>query len=56
MIYKEIPIDQEGKWEGEIDEFAKERGYKNVGIYSVTYSFVWMGDGEERERGSRVLS
>ena len=30
VIYKEIPIDQDGQWEKEIDAFAKERGYKNV--------------------------
>lgn len=31
VIYKRIPIDAEDKWKEEIDAFAKERGYKNVG-------------------------
>ena len=30
VIYREFPIDSEGKWEKDIDVFAKERGYKNV--------------------------
>lgn len=30
VIYKEIPIEEDGKWEGEVEVFAKERGYKNV--------------------------
>ncbi|EJT49017.1 hypothetical protein A1Q1_01928 [Trichosporon asahii var. asahii CBS 2479] len=29
VVYKRIPIDEDGKWKGEIDTFAKERGYKN---------------------------
>jgi 1,2-dihydroxy-3-keto-5-methylthiopentene dioxygenase len=35
IVYRSIPIDAEGKWQGEIDMFAKERGYKNVG-HSLT--------------------
>lgn len=31
VVYRYIPIDNDGKWEKEIDVFAKERGYKNVG-------------------------
>lgn len=34
VIYKRIPIDDEGDWKSEIDAFAKERGYKNVGTAS----------------------
>jgi hypothetical protein len=30
VVYREFPIDSEGKWEKDIDVFAKERGYKNV--------------------------
>lgn len=30
VIYHSIPIDSQGEWEGKIDVFAKERGYKNV--------------------------
>ncbi|WWC97274.1 1,2-dihydroxy-3-keto-5-methylthiopentene dioxygenase [Kwoniella sp. B9012] len=36
VIYKEIPIDEEKKWEKEIDEFAIQRGYKNRDQITVT--------------------
>lgn len=31
-----IPIDDEGKWEQQINEVAKERGYKNRDAINVT--------------------
>lgn len=30
VLSNSIPIDEEGQWQKEIDEFAKARGYKNV--------------------------
>lgn len=36
VIYRRIPIDSEGVWESKIDEFAKERGYKNRDRITVT--------------------
>lgn len=30
VIYHNIPIDAEGQWKKAIDQFAEERGYKNV--------------------------
>lgn len=32
VVYSSIPIDEEGRWQKEIDEFAKDRGYKNVRV------------------------
>ncbi|KAL1408902.1 1,2-dihydroxy-3-keto-5-methylthiopentene dioxygenase [Vanrija albida] len=36
VTYRSIPIDAEGKWQAEIDEFAKERSYKNRDQITVT--------------------
>ncbi|ORX34904.1 Acireductone dioxygenase ARD family [Kockovaella imperatae] len=36
VFYQQIPIDQEGRWETSIDEFAKGRGYKNRDRITVT--------------------
>ncbi|OWZ45870.1 1,2-dihydroxy-3-keto-5-methylthiopentene dioxygenase 1 [Cryptococcus neoformans c8] len=36
VTYQRIPIDPEGAWESKIDEFAKERGYKNRDRITVT--------------------
>ncbi|ADV24520.1 1,2-dihydroxy-3-keto-5-methylthiopentene dioxygenase [Cryptococcus gattii Ru294] len=36
VIYRRISIDSEGVWESKIDEFAKERGYKNRDRITVT--------------------
>ncbi|OXH71593.1 1,2-dihydroxy-3-keto-5-methylthiopentene dioxygenase [Cryptococcus neoformans] len=36
VTYQRIPIDPEGAWESKIDEFAKERGYKNRDQITVT--------------------
>ncbi|KAK4685169.1 hypothetical protein P7C73_g4992, partial [Tremellales sp. Uapishka_1] len=36
VIYRTIPIDDEKRWESEIDEFAKERNYKNRDQITVT--------------------
>ncbi|WWC85498.1 1,2-dihydroxy-3-keto-5-methylthiopentene dioxygenase [Kwoniella dendrophila CBS 6074] len=36
VIYKEIPINEDKKWEDEINAFAKERGYKNRDQITVT--------------------
>lgn len=32
VVYRTIPIDADGKWQAEIDAFAKERGYKNASV------------------------
>ncbi|GFZ44810.1 acireductone dioxygenase [iron(II)-requiring] [Saitozyma sp. JCM 24511] len=36
VVYRQFPIDAEGKWEETIDAFAKERGYKNRDQITVT--------------------
>ncbi|WWC57773.1 1,2-dihydroxy-3-keto-5-methylthiopentene dioxygenase [Kwoniella dejecticola CBS 10117] len=36
VIYKQIPIGDDKKWEDEINSFAKERGYKNRDQITVT--------------------
>jgi 1,2-dihydroxy-3-keto-5-methylthiopentene dioxygenase len=36
VLHWAIPIDDKGKWEGEINAVAKERGYKNRDIINVS--------------------
>ncbi|RXK40691.1 1,2-dihydroxy-3-keto-5-methylthiopentene dioxygenase [Tremella mesenterica] len=36
LVYVNIPIDEEGQWEKEIDTFAEQRGYKNRDRITVT--------------------
>lgn len=36
VLYWTIPIDDEGAWEGKINEVAKERSYKNRDTINVT--------------------
>ncbi|EIM85137.1 Acireductone dioxygenase [Stereum hirsutum FP-91666 SS1] len=36
VLYWTIPIDEEGAWEGKINEVAKERSYKNRDTINVT--------------------
>ena len=36
VLHWNIPIDEEGKWESRIDQVARERGYKNRDVITVT--------------------
>lgn len=36
VLYWTIPIDEEGAWEGKINEVARERDYKNRDTINVT--------------------
>ncbi|CAD6573896.1 MAG: 1,2-dihydroxy-3-keto-5-methylthiopentene dioxygenase [Tremellales sp. Tagirdzhanova-0007] len=47
VIYKEIPVDDGGKWEKTLDEFAKEKGYKNRDLITVTKA--GLGDSYEEK-------